>query len=566
MNIRFNDGAASDPVQDGRDAAARVAALQAARDFPDFGAAVTVDYRSHGRTLVVGSARDALPLADRLAGALSVTVLLLDEPDAPDRPQPRLYPVHRAQTVAVAGWLGAFEARWRAAGQPVGEGRFDLVLDLCPARLIASHQRPHGYYAPGDGEAARMEAVEALEGMVGDFEKPKYFSYKERICAHGRNGIHACSACVDICSAKAIVSDGDRVKVNPYLCAGCGACGTVCPTGAMSYAYPPAPFTGKRIQAALRAFREAGGAQPVLLLHDAQGLDVIERLGDSVPGRILPFSLHYVASTGIDVWLAALAYGAAGVAVLTTGEEAPQYVQALGEQMRIAQAVLDGLGYAGPHFQLLQLAGGPQASPLEAAQELALALRHAPRGDTPSSPAVFHLAADKRNTLDYALDHLHRHAPQQPPHIGLPDKAPFGALLVDRQACSLCMSCVGVCPANALQDGQGAPQLRFIEKNCVQCGLCANTCPENAIALMPRISFAPERMAAVVLNESQPFHCIRCSKPFGTLQMVENMLGRLGSHPAFAANLDRLRMCGDCRVIDMMAPADEMQVTPLRRN
>ena len=558
MNIRFNDGAASDPVQDGRDHLARQAALQAARDFPDFEAVSTVDYRSHGRTLVVGSAADALPLADRLAGTLSVTVLLLDEPDG----QPRLYPVHKAQTVAVAGWLGAFEARWRAAGQPVGEGKFDLVLDLCPARLIASHQRPHGYYAPGQDGAARQAAVDDLLDMVGDFEKPKYFSYKERICAHGRNGIKACTACVDICSAKAIASDGDRVKVNPYLCAGCGACGTVCPTGAMSYAYPPVPLTGKRLQAALRAFREAGGAQPVLLLHDAQGRDVIERLGDSIPGRILPFSLHHIASTGIDVWLAALAYGAAGVAVLTTGDEAPQYVQALGEQMEIAQAVLDGLGYAGPHFQLLQLGN----SSMDAAQELALALRHAPRGDTPSAPALFHLAADKRNTLDYALDHLHRHAPQQPLQIGLPLKAPFGALAVDRQACSLCMSCVGVCPANALQDGQGAPQLRFIEKNCVQCGLCANTCPENAIALVPRMSFAPERMAAVVLNESQPFHCIRCSKPFGTLQMVENMLGRLGSHPAFAANLDRLRMCGDCRVIDMMAPADEMQVTALRRN
>jgi len=558
MNIRFNDGAASDPVQDGRDHLARQAALQAARDFPDFEAVSTVDYRSHGRTLVVGSAADALPLADRLAGTLSVTVLLLDEPDG----QPRLYPVHKAQTVAVAGWLGAFEARWRAAGQPVGEGKFDLVLDLCPARLIASHQRPHGYYAPGQDGAARQAAVDDLLDMVGDFEKPKYFSYKERICAHGRNGIKACTACVDICSAKAIASDGDRVKVNPYLCAGCGACGTVCPTGAMSYAYPPVPLTGKRLQAALRAFREAGGAQPVLLLHDAQGLDVIERLGDSIPGRILPFALHHIASTGIDVWLAALAYGAAGIAVLTTGDEAPQYVQALGEQMGIAQAVLEGLGYAGPHFQLLQLGH----SPMDAAQELALALRHAPRGDAPSAPALFHLAADKRNTLDYALDHLHRHAPQQPLQIGLPLKAPFGALAVDRQACSLCMSCVGVCPASALQDGQGAPQLRFIEKNCVQCGLCANTCPENAIALVPRMSFAPERMAAVVLNESQPFHCIRCSKPFGTLQMVENMLGRLGSHPAFAANLDRLRMCGDCRVIDMMAPADEMQVTALRRN
>jgi hypothetical protein len=48
--------------------------------------------------------------------------------------------------------------------------------------------------------------------------------------------------------------------------------------------------------------------------------------------------------------------------------------------------------------------------------------------------------------------------------------------------------------------------------------------------------------------------------------MVQNMLGRLGGHPAFAANPDRLRMCGDCRVIDMMAPVDEMRVTPVSRN
>ena len=61
------------------------------------------------------------------------------------------------------------------------------------------------------------------------------------------------------------------------------------------------------------------------------------------------------------------------------------------------------------------------------------------------------------------------------------------------------------------------------------------------------------------------FHCIRCDKPFGTLQMVENMLGRLGAHPAFAGHLDRLRMCGDCRVIDMMEPRDEMRVTTLKR-
>ena len=39
-------------------------------------------------------------------------------------------------------------------------------------------------------------------------------------------------------------------------------------------------------------------------------------------------------------------------------------------------------------------------------------------------------------------------------------------------------------------DSDAAPQLRFVEKNCVQCGLCANTCPEDAITLAPRMSFA----------------------------------------------------------------------------
>ena len=126
---------------------------------------------------------------------------------------------------------------------------------------------------------------------------------------------------------------------------------------------------------------------------------------------------------------------------------------------------------------------------------------------------------------------------------------------------------MGACPQAALADNPEAPQLRFIEKNCVQCGLCVTTCPETAITLAPRLWLADEgkaRQAARVLHAVAPFACIRCSKPFGTLRAIEAMLSKLAGHAAFqGAAADRLKMCGDCRVIDIHTNPNETRITDL---
>ena len=185
----------------------------------------------------------------------------------------------------------------------------------------------------------------------------------------------------------------------------------------------------------------------------------------------------------------------------------------------------------------------------------------------PLSPARFAVAQEKRSTLDMALDHLITHAPNTLPEaIALPaNGALFGSLVIDKNACTLCLSCVSACPASALQDNPDKPQLKFIEKNCVQCGLCASTCPEDAITLQPRLLLTPQRREARVLNESQPYQCIRCSKPFGTLKAIESMLGKLAGHAMFqGAAADRLKMCGDCRVIDLYSAENELKITDIR--
>ena len=57
---------------------------------------------------------------------------------------------------------------------------------------------------------------------------------------------------------------------------------------------------------------------------------------------------------------------------------------------------------------------------------------------------------------------------------------------------------------------------------------------------------------------------MRCGKPFGTLKGIEAMLGKLGGHPMFRGDaLERLKMCGDCRVVDIYSAPNETRITDL---
>ena len=451
--------------------------------------------------------------------------------------------------------------------------RFDLVLDLRPADATPTflqHALPQGYFR-GDGRDMGM--LLRLRELVGEFEKPKFFAYKQKLCAHSRNETVGCNACVDICSAEAIASDKSRqqIKVNPNLCVGCGACTTVCPTGALTYAYPGATDQGLKFKTLLSTYAAAGGKDAVLLLHSQEGGQaLVEELGraaqlklvQGVPANVIPVALWHTASTGVDLWLSAVAFGAAQIVVLVTSEEAPQYLEGLEAQMAVAQAILNGLGYAGTHLKLLR-ARNPMDldSGLQALSQT--------RQTVPGAVARFAVAQEKRSTLELALDHLVAQAPlpvaQRPEAIALPATgAPLGNITVNKDRCTLCLSCVSACPASALQDNPQLPQLRFIEQNCVQCGLCATTCPEDAIALQPRLLLTPERTQLRVLNEAKPWACVRCSKPFGTVKAIEAMLGKLSGHAMFQGEaLERLKMCSDCRVIDLYSSQSETKVTDL---
>jgi ferredoxin len=341
---------------------------------------------------------------------------------------------------------------------------------------------------------------------------------------------------------------------------GCGACATVCPSGAMSYQFPRVADRGAQLKQLLRVYRQAGGPDPWILFHNgSQGRELLAAAastGRGLPANALPLEAWHIAAIGLDLLLPAVAFGASRVVVLAAPSEDREYVHALRAQMAIGEAILAGLGYEGCHFILLE-AGDV------AALEQGLAAIAPATGV--ATPAAFLLSNDKRTAIEFAVEHLAKHAPRRVDEIALPAGAPFGEIVVDREKCTMCMACVGACPESALMDGADQPLLKFVERNCVQCGLCEETCPEQAISLAPRLLLTPAVREARLLNETQPFHCVSCGKAFGTKQMVDVMLGRLAGHSMFSQPqaLRRLQMCADCRVVDMMSAKNEVSILSL---
>lgn len=505
-----------------------------------------LDVVSEGACLVLGAPETTLAAAEALAGYLGVTVLLED--DGAELPLGRDYDVIVGKLRAARGALGRFEVEIDGLRQlqPGGRGAFtlteprdgarsdcDVILDLRGgAPLFAAPVKREGYLRadPGRPEAVAA-AVREASHMVGTFEQPLYVRTEPTLCAHSRAGQTGCTRCLDLCPTGAIVPDGEHVAIDPAICAGCGACSSVCPSGAVSYDAPPVDVTLARVQTLARAFLEAGGSAPRLLVHDAHGAEMIRlaaRFSRGLPADVVPLEMPNLGAFGHAEALAALAAGFGRVSVLP-GPDTD--LDPLAAQLALAEAV------AGE--------GRLETLDIDDPEALAATLYDAPPPPAPVVQPVRPMGSRRQVTRLAA-----RALAPDAEVLALPEGAPYGAVLVDTEACTLCLSCVSLCPSGALGDNPDKPQLRFQEDACLQCGICASVCPEDAIGYEPRLDLTEAALSQRILNEEEPFACVECGALFGSRSAIERITEKLTGHAMFAdpAKLRTLQMCDDCRV------------------
>lgn len=557
FNVREAAGWSSDAESAGpKMAALAVAALVPMPDVP------FVHIESAGVVLVYGRDERAIEAASLLKEQLDATVLI-DRPQDLAPPRATVFPIVKGTIHAAKGRLGAFEivvddyalplpsSRERlvfGAPRNGAVSRCDILLDLSGAApLFAAGELRDGYVRADPGDpAAVLKAVLRARDLVGSFDKPRYVAFTAELCAHSRSGIVGCHRCLDLCPTSAISPSGDHVIIDEGICAGCGECAAACPTGAASYAMPPADALLAKLRTMLLVYREVGGESPVLLIHDEDHggalIDALARYGEGLPANVLPFVVNEVTQVGPEALAAAFAYGASAVRLVLRAK--PRHdVVGLRRTLALMDAILAPLGFTGERVATIET---------DDPDLLGDALRRVEAPAAASSPASFMAMGGKRDVLRFALQELQRVAPQPVEIIPLPAGAPFGAVEVAVEGCTLCLSCVSACPTGALSDDPDRPMLRFAESACVQCGLCQATCPEKVISLVPRLDFAAARAAPRILKQEEPFHCVRCGKAFGVKSTVERIVAKLeGKHWMFqnaTHRLEMIKMCDTCRV------------------
>ncbi|WP_435185901.1 hydrogenase iron-sulfur subunit [Halobellus sp. EA9] len=440
--------------------------------------------------------------------------------------------------------------------------------------------------------------VAAVESRLGGIEHPQYLDLDMDVCASGASSQRGCNECVDACPHGAVDRvTVDEVAFDEVACQDCGACTSSCPTGATGLREPSNERIAREVEALLTAENDEGGwfswgsdaaieTEVVAFVCSERAAERLRAYGrrarhaDDVDyPPVLPVEVNCTDTVGEAHVMHALAAGADGVAVVGCGGDClhsgPDPKVELVERLNRATTDLglgERVGFFAPETEgpdsfvaeLSTFVDGLGESPVPAGEHVAEGRARdvaagagsggaamadggpRPPGGDGHGPA-FNSHEWTLESVRAITDHVD---PERDLVRGLKD---FGWMEVS-DACNLTPTCTNLCPTDAVQRTDEA-DLLFNHERCVNCGLCEEGCPETAITMRDGLDLSrlPENRggeAWETVYEGEILECVRCGKPFTSVESAEKIQDEVGEQVAgIAPDSDHsiFEYCSDCR-------------------
>ncbi len=518
---------------------------------------------AEGRILIIGG-DDPAGLASRLSRqqrdvAQPIGVLT---PPAVDGDAAAFARVYRGRVVAIQGRLGDFHVQLEEAGAS-GDAReilADQVVVFTGEATLPLKARTGCYVLSDPTPEAVDEVAVRIRDHIGRFLKVVHVGYQADICAGGAANHEACGRCIPACPYEAIQRDPQRplrIQVDQMRCEGCGACVSACPTSALRYTEPSPRELYARLAAYLEPRAEVETEPPVILFHCGEqgrrALTAASEAGWSYSSGVLPVEvpcLRYVSAANM---LAAFRMGAAGVGLLGCAACPHGERELLHQNMDICHMTLDAFGLGAARLGLITAAAGAEAEAITELEQFASQLDASPVG----WDGVVPRETASREVLASTIAGLIEQTGREPGRLVLPDATPFAVTTVQESGCTMCRSCVNVCPTHAFRFDEAASSLLLKQISCIACGLCETVCPEDVIALQPELELSRRALDYQPVVQDAPVGCARCGKPFINQKALEAIEAKLAGldmvGDTFAgARQSLLRMCPDCRAVAAM--------------
>ncbi len=476
--------------------------------------------------------------------------------------------VYEGKIVEIKGRLGEFRVAVEDSGSlasPRRELKADQVVIISQGDGLFFKSRTglHLLINPGEAEVDRVAG--RVRELVGEFLKPVHVAYNVDICAGGTANQEACGICITACPYDAIGRDPEnhlRMLVDHMACEGCGACVSACPTSSLRFTEPSPQGIYTRLAALLAPQPSSDGERLTVLFHcGEQGRRVLEEAARQLlqyPAGVLPVQvpcLRYVSEANM---LAAFRLGADGVELLGCEQCPHGERELLHQKIEFCRVTLDAFGLGAERLRLVTAADGSEGEALANLTRFAESLKPTPI-HWDGKPTRH---SGNRETIEETLRSFIDQIGREPGRRPLDPSYPFAFADVEASGCTMCRSCVNVCPVHAFKLDEKAQSLQFKHIDCVACGLCEKVCPEHVITLRHEIYLDKSAVDYQTVVEDSMVSCAKCGKPYINRKALETVEARVFSLESlldtFSGNRrNLLRMCPDCRAVDAMLEVEK---------